>query len=282
MLVADQTGAHRRAMAGQSGIDSPMVRLDGVGLTYGQPGGPRSVEALREVSFAVERRQFVSIVGLSGCGKSTLLKIVSGLLPASGGDVRVAGMTPAEARRQQIFGVVFQSPVLLPWRNALENIALLLEVQGVAREERQALAHHYLELVGLAGFEKHAPRELSGGMQQRVSIARALTLDPEVLLMDEPFGALDALTRDRMAFELLDICQRSQKTVMFVTHSVSEAVLLSDAVVVLTPRPGRVQAIRAIDLPRPRTKETRMTPEFTAYTHQLLRDLEGQTAEDAP
>jgi NitT/TauT family transport system ATP-binding protein len=256
-----------------------IIVLDDVRLTYGQPGSPRSVEALRDVSFDVSPRQFVSIIGLSGCGKSTLLKIVSGLLPASGGAVSVAGQPPDVARRRQSFGFVFQSPVLLPWRNALENVALLLEVQGVPKAERHDVARRYLELVGLAGFEGHLPRELSGGMQQRVSIARALSLDPEILLMDEPFGALDAITRDRMAFELLDISQRSQKTVLFVTHSVSEAVLLSDEVVVLTPRPGRVQAIRAIDLPRPRTQETRLTPEFTAYTHQLLRDLEGQTAE---
>jgi NitT/TauT family transport system ATP-binding protein len=281
-VLAERIAASSRAVVAEGAVGPPIVHLDSVRLTYGQPGSERSVEALREVTFDVARRQFVSILGLSGCGKSTLLKIVSGLLAASGGTVRVGGMTPDEARRRQIFGFVFQSPVLLPWRSALENVALLLEVQGVSRAERHATAHHYLDLVGLSGFAKHSPRELSGGMQQRVAIARALTLDPEILLMDEPFGALDALTRDRMAFELLEICQRSQKTVMFVTHSVSEAVLLSDAVVVLTPRPGQVQAIRAIDLPRPRTKETRMTPEFTAYTHQLLRDLEGQSPEDAP
>jgi NitT/TauT family transport system ATP-binding protein len=254
---------------------SPIVALDGVRFTYGQSGTSRSVEALRDVSFTVDRRQFVSIVGLSGCGKSTLLKIVSGLLSATTGTVEVAGQSPTEARRRQSFGFVFQTPVLLPWRNTLENVAMLLELRGVRKAERHKVAHRYLELVGLAGFERHHPRELSGGMQQRVSIARALTLDPEILLMDEPFGALDAITRDRMAFELLEISQRSQKSVLFVTHSVSEAVLLSDVVVVLTPRPGRVQAIRVIEMPRPRTTETRMTPEFTAYTHQLLRDLEG-------
>jgi NitT/TauT family transport system ATP-binding protein len=254
---------------------SSIIALDGVQFTYGQPGTTRRVEALRDVSFTVGRRQFVSIVGLSGCGKSTLLKIVSGLLPATAGSVLVAGQSPAEARRRQAFGFVFQSPVLLPWRSALDNVAVLLEVRGMPKAERYAVAQRYLELVGLAGFERHRPRELSGGMQQRVSIARALTLDPEILLMDEPFGALDAITRDRMAFELLEISQRSQKSVLFVTHSVSEAVLLSDVVVVLTPRPSRVQAIRVIDLPRPRTKETRMTSEFTAHTHQLIRDLEG-------
>jgi NitT/TauT family transport system ATP-binding protein len=262
-------------MADQVGSEPPLIVLDNVQLVYGRPGHARSVEALRDVSFAVGRQQFLSIVGLSGCGKSTLLKIVSGLLPATGGSLWVDGRAPDEARQRRAFGFVFQSPVLLPWRSALDNVALLLEVQGVPRGERHDVARHYLELVGLEGFEQHHPRELSGGMQQRVAIARAMTLDPEILLMDEPFGALDAITRDRMAFELLDICQKSQKTVLFVTHSVSEAVLLSDAVVVLTPRPGQVQAIRAIDLPRPRSKETRLTTEFTAYTHLLLRDLEG-------
>ncbi len=271
-------------MTGQDDLDPPIIVLDQIHLVYGKPGASRRVEALREVSFAVGRQQFVSIVGLSGCGKSTLLKIVSGLLPASGGAVQVAGQTPDDARRRRTFGFVFQSPVLLPWRSALDNVSLLLEVQGIPRAERHDIARRQLEMVGLAGFEQHRPRELSGGMQQRVAIARAMTLDPEILLMDEPFGALDAITRDRMAFELLEICQQSQKTVLFVTHSVSEAVLLSDMVVVLTPRPGQVQAIRSIDLPRPRSKETRLTPEFTAYTHLLLRDLEGivSTAEEAP
>jgi NitT/TauT family transport system ATP-binding protein len=274
------TSSSSLATTGDGHSGAPIIALDGVRFTYGQPGTSRSVEALRDVSFTVDRRQFVSIVGLSGCGKSTLLKLVSGLLTATAGTVQVAGQTPAEARRRQSFGFVFQSPVLLPWRNALENVAMLLEVQGVPKAERHEVAHTYLELVGLAGFERHHPRELSGGMQQRVSIARALTLDPEILLMDEPFGALDAITRDRMAFELLEISQRSQKSVLFVTHSVSEAVLLSDVVVVLTPRPGRVQVIRAIDMPRPRTRETRMTSEFTTHVHQLLRDLEGHMSEE--
>lgn len=265
-------------MTDQDGSEPPIIVLDQVQLVYGKPGTARSVEALRDVSFAVGRQQFLSIVGLSGCGKSTLLKIVSGLLPATSGALSVDGRTPNEARRRRAFGFVFQTPVLLPWRSALDNVALLLEVQGVPRAERQDVARRYLDLVGLGGFEQHQPRELSGGMQQRVAIARAMTLDPEILLMDEPFGALDAITRDRMAFELLEICQKSQKTVLFVTHSVSEAVLLSDVVVVLTPRPGQVQAIRGIDLPRPRSKETRLTPEFTAYTHLLLRDLEGIVA----
>jgi NitT/TauT family transport system ATP-binding protein len=164
--------------------------------------------------------------------------------------------------------------VLLPWRSALENVAIMQEVQGVPRAERLAVAHRCLDLVGLTGFEEHRPGELSGGMQQRVSIARALSFDPRILLMDEPFGALDAITRDRMGFELLRIWERTRKTVLFVTHSLSEAVLLSDVVIILTPRPGRVRAVHRIDLPRPRTQETRLSPQFVDYTRRLLHDLE--------
>jgi NitT/TauT family transport system ATP-binding protein len=165
--------------------------------------------------------------------------------------------------------------VLFPWRTILENVALLLEVEGRSRHERLAIAREYLELVGLSGFEQHLPRQLSGGMQQRVSIARALSMDPSLLLMDEPFGALDAITRDRMAVELLRIWEKRQKTVLFVTHSISEAVLLSDAVLVMSARPGRIIARYDIDLPRPRTQATRLSPPFVDYEGRLLKDLEG-------
>jgi NitT/TauT family transport system ATP-binding protein len=271
--AVDTTQAEPRAS------DGPLIRLNSVDLTYGVPGSPQAVEALREVSFDVGNEQFVSILGPSGCGKSTLLKIVAGLLDPTRGSVTVDGHSTAEARRQRAVSFVFQTPVLLPWRTVLDNVALLLEVQGTPRQERLATARRFIELVGLRGFESHRPRQLSGGMQQRVSIARALSFGPSILLMDEPFGALDAITRDRMAFELLGIWRRSRKTVLFVTHSVSEAVLLSDVVVVMTPRPGQVKSIYTIDLPRPRTPETRVAPRFVEFSAQLLHELEDDLAE---
>jgi NitT/TauT family transport system ATP-binding protein len=243
-------------------------------------GSARRVEALRDVAFAVDEGQFLSIIGPSGCGKSTLLKILADLLPPSSGRVAVFGGDAHAAREQRVFGFVFQTPLLFPWRTSLDNVALMLEVQGLGRVERRERARRYLDLVGLAGFEAHRPGELSGGMQQRVAIARALSFDPRILLMDEPFGALDAITRDRMGFELLRIWQRTGKTVVLVTHSISEAVLLSDVVITMTPRPGRVRAVHGITLPRPRTQETRLSSGFIEYTRVLLKELEDDTPAD--
>jgi NitT/TauT family transport system ATP-binding protein len=250
------------------------VECRDVHLTYGGRGRTRAVEALRGIGFGVDEGQFASILGPSGCGKSTLLKIIADLLPPSSGTVKVFGRRPHEARQERSFGFVFQTPVLFPWRTALENAAIMLEVQGVPRKERLATARQNLELVGLSGFEASRPGELSGGMQQRVSIARALSFDPRILLMDEPFGALDAITRDRMGFELLRIWEQARKTVLFVTHSISEAVLLSDVVITFTVRPGRVRAVHRIELPRPRTQETRLSSRFIDYTRILLQELE--------
>ena len=252
------------------------IELDGVGLTYGAADAARRVEALCDVAFTVGEGQFVSIIGPSGCGKSTLLKIVADLLPPTSGRVAVFGGDAHAARARRAFGFVFQTPLLFPWRTALDNVALMLEVQGLGRRERRDRAREYLALVGLSGFEQHRPGELSGGMQQRVSIARALSFDPRILLMDEPFGALDAITRDRMGFELLRIWQRARKTVLFVTHSITEAVLLSDTVITFTPRPGRVRAVHPIGLPRPRTQEMRLSPEFIDYSRVLFKELEGE------
>jgi NitT/TauT family transport system ATP-binding protein len=210
-------------------------------------------------------------VGRSGCGKSTLLKITSGLLPATAGAVRVGG-APVKGPLTNI-GFVFQAPVLLAWRRALDNVLLQIEARGmdVAAYRRRAL--DLLELTGLKGFENKYPNELSGGMQQRVSISRALIHDPPLLLMDEPFGALDAITRDEMNLELLHIWQEAKKTVLFITHSIAEAVFLGDRVVVMTPRPGKVDDILTIDLPRPRATAMRDDPRFIDYVKKIRERL---------
>lgn len=249
------------------------IAVDGLGVAYERDG--RRIEVLQDISFLVGAGQFVSILGPSGCGKSTLLRVITGSLLPTAGSVRVGTRTPQGARERQLIGVVFQNAVMLPWLNLQDNVAFLLEAQGVGRRERIALAGKYIELVGLSGFEHHMPWELSGGMEQRASIARALAFRPSVLLMDEPFGAVDVMTRDRLAFDLLDIWRETQKTVLFVTHSVHEAVLLSDVVIVMSACPGRIRAVREIRLPRPRTREVRSRPEFHQHLEELMRDVEA-------
>lgn len=243
------------------------VTLSDLSMTYpARSGNP--VTALRDVQLEVQRNEFITLVGPSGCGKSTVLKIVAGLIAPSHGDVLLDAQQVLEPSSD--VGLVFQQPVLLPWRSVIQNITLPLEVLGrgsaIARRER---ARELLDLVGLSAYADHHPGELSGGMQQRVSIARALAHDPSVLLMDEPFGALDALTRDQMTMELLRIWTQHSKTVLFVTHSVPEAVLLADRVVVMTPSPGRIEEIVPIDLPRPRDNAQINTPEFGAYVQRV-------------
>jgi NitT/TauT family transport system ATP-binding protein len=233
--------------------------------------GNDEVVALEEVSFSVVEREFVTVVGRSGCGKSTLLKITAGLLSATEGSVRVAG-TPVQGPLTNI-GVVFQSPVLLAWRRALDNVLLQIEARKLNVEHYRDRALKLLELSGLKGFEHKYPNELSGGMQQRVSISRALIHDPPLLLMDEPFGALDAITRDEMNLELLRIWQEAKKTVLFITHSIPEAVFLGDRVVVMTPRPGKVAEIIDVELPRPRTTAIRDDPRFISYVKQIRQSL---------
>ena len=229
------------------------------------------VVALEEVSFHVAEGEFVTVVGRSGCGKSTLLKITSGLLPVTAGAVRVAG-APVRGPLTNI-GVVFQAPVLLAWRKALDNVLLQIEARGLNVADYRERALELLELTGLKGFEGKYPNELSGGMQQRVSISRALIHDPPLLLMDEPFGALDAITRDEMNLELLRIWQKAKKTLLFITHSIPEAVFLGDRVVVMTPRPGKVAEIIPIDLPRPRETGVRDDPKFIGYVRKIRERL---------
>lgn len=231
--------------------------------------------ALRDVSFTINRGQFVSILGQSGCGKSTLLKMTAGVTPISRGSIAIAG-TPVIGPHEDL-GMVFQTPVLLEWRDTLGNVMLPIEILRQDRSAGESRARELLEMVGLGGFENRYPSELSGGMQQRVAICRALVMDPPLLLMDEPFGALDALTRDEMALELLRIWEQTLKTILFVTHSIDEAVLLSDRVVVMTPRPGTVREIVDIDLPRPRSADLRYDARFVEYSRRLREAITSQS-----
>jgi NitT/TauT family transport system ATP-binding protein len=238
-----------------------VIRLDRVAKTYRTRRGDL-VHALEDISLEIGDRELVTLVGASGCGKSTLLKLVAGLTPATRGSIRIGA---AEVREPfPDVGFVFQQPVLLPWRSVLDNVLFSVEMLGLEPRQYRKQAGDLLELTGLAGFETKYPRELSGGMQQRVAICRALLPDPSLLLMDEPFGALDAMTREEMSLELLRIWDERRKTILFVTHSIPEAILLADRVVVMTPRPGRIARILPVDLPRPRTMELEFDPRFKA------------------
>jgi NitT/TauT family transport system ATP-binding protein len=251
-----------------------VIALEGVSKTY--PSGAGPTEALRDLTLAVERGEFVSLIGPSGCGKSTLLRLVGDLVPPSAGTVSVNGKSPHQARLDRDYGIVFQAPVLYDWRTVEANVRLPLEVMGAPRSERDARVRALLRLVGLDAFRRHYPWQLSGGMQQRVAIARALVTNPAILLMDEPFGALDEMTRERLNLELLTICGETGATVVFVTHSIAEAVFLSSRVVVLSPRPGRIERVVDVDLPRPRSEKTRALPRFfelvTTVREHLVED----------
>ncbi|MBN8874747.1 MAG: ABC transporter ATP-binding protein [Rhodospirillales bacterium] len=233
--------------------------------------GPDPVVALSNIEFSITEGELVVVVGPSGCGKSTLLRILAGLMPQSEGEAFLHG-TPIAGPRRDI-GVVFQSPVLFPWRSVLGNCLLPVDVQRLGRDKLRARALELLALVGLQGFEHRYPWELSGGMQQRVALVRALIHDPALLLMDEPFGALDAMTRETMNIELQRIWMERRKTVLFITHSIGEAVYLADRVLVMTPRPGRIMDELRIDLPRPRGLEVMNTPAFGAYVRRIRTAL---------
>jgi NitT/TauT family transport system ATP-binding protein len=246
-----------------------VIAVRQLSLSYGR--GASAVVALHDISFRIPDSSFVVVVGPSGCGKSTLLKILAGLLPPTGGGVDLKGLPIAGPRRD--IGVVFQSPVLFPWRTVLGNVMLPADVQRLDRNAMKQRALDLLALVGLGGFERRYPRELSGGMQQRVGIVRALLHDPAILLMDEPFGALDAMTRETMNVELQRIWMQRRTTVLFITHSTSEAVFLADRVIVLTARPGRIGDEFAVDLPRPRTLEVMNTERFGHYVQRVRTAL---------
>ncbi|MGE0095253.1 MAG: ABC transporter ATP-binding protein [Alphaproteobacteria bacterium] len=234
------------------------IHLGNVSKTF--PAQAGKVEALGGIELDVAQHEFVSVLGPSGCGKSTLLRIVAGLIPPSGGEVLVHGQ-PIDGPSSKV-GIVFQSPVLLPWRTVLQNIELQVEVRKLDRAAFRDKARKLISLVGLEGFADSYPYQLSGGMQQRVSLCRALIHDPSLLLMDEPFGALDALTREQMGLELQRVWLETKKTVLFITHSIAEAVFLSDRIVVMSARPGRIQEIVAVDIPRPRSLDAMKDPRF--------------------
>jgi NitT/TauT family transport system ATP-binding protein len=237
------------------------------------------VTALQDIDLEVAAREFISLIGPSGCGKSTLLRLIGDLVSPSTGEIHVNGKPAKQARRDRDYGIVFQAAVLYDWRTVAKNIALPLELLGWDRRRRQQRVQEMLDLVELSGFEGHHPWQLSGGMQQRVSIARALSFSPALLLMDEPFGALDEMTRERLNLELLRIWSETASTVIFVTHSISEAVFLSTRVVVMSARPGRIAAIVPIDLKQPRTAETREDPRFFELVTEVREQLHGAGAD---
>jgi NitT/TauT family transport system ATP-binding protein len=248
------------------------LELNHISMIYTQRG--RRFEALRDVSIAVEPGEFISIVGASGCGKTTLLRIADGLIKPTRGEVSVDGQPVSGPGPDR--GFVFQQDALFPWRTVLDNVIFGLEVQGRKKSESRARADGLLRLVGLSGFEQHFPHELSGGMRQRANLARALTIDPDVLLMDEPFAALDAQTREIMQSELLRIWRSNKKTVLFVTHQIDEAVFLADRVIVMTSRPGQVKAAVEVDIPRPRDLTIKRTPHFLELVDEIWKMIEEE------
>jgi NitT/TauT family transport system ATP-binding protein len=260
-----QGGLRIVAPAAETAATREVIAVRQLSKRYGSRAD--AILALDDIDFAVPDREFLSIVGPSGCGKSTLLKILAGLIPASEGEALLNG-TQIDGPRKDI-GVVFQSPVLFPWRSVLGNVLLPADIQRLGREEMTKRAYELLKLVGLDGFERRYPWELSGGMQQRVALVRALIHDPTLLLMDEPFGALDAMTREAMNVELQRIWMERRKTVVFITHSTAEAVFLGDRVLVMTPRPGKIGDLFQVELPRPRPLDVMNTEKFGGYVRRI-------------
>jgi NitT/TauT family transport system ATP-binding protein len=259
--------------------DRPAVEVRRASVIY--PAADAPVHALSEIDLNIAQGEFVSLIGPSGCGKTTLLRVIADLEPITSGEVLVNGLTPHQARLARAYGYVFQAPALLPWRTVLANVMLPLQIQGRPRAEAEAVSREHLARVGLAGFEGKYPWQLSGGMQQRVSIARALGFEPKILMMDEPFGALDEITRDRLNEQLQQLWLRERRTVVFVTHSIAEAVYLSTKIVVMSPRPGRILKVIDSPLPAQRTLDIRDTPEFMALAHEVREGLaHGHAADD--
>jgi NitT/TauT family transport system ATP-binding protein len=263
-------------------MSAPVVRLSGVQKIF-ERGDQPSTTALEDIDLEIVRGEFISLIGPSGCGKSTLLRIIGDLIAPTRGEVVVNGKPEPQARRDRDYGMVFQAPVLMEWRTVEENVKLPLEILGRPGAQRTARAREMLELVELGDFLRHYPYQLSGGMQQRVAIARALSFEPAIMLMDEPFGALDEMTRERMNSEVLRIWERTGTTIVFVTHSIPEAVFLSSRVVVMSARPGRITRVVDVDLPRPRdveTRESRRYFELVTEVREALRADGGLEADD--
>ncbi|WP_209425479.1 ABC transporter ATP-binding protein [Pararhodobacter sp. SW119] len=256
----------------------PVIAAQGLGLTFRTADGP--VHALKDIDLTIHKGEFVSFIGPSGCGKTTFLRVIADLEAPTEGTITVNGMSPGDARRARAYGYVFQAAGLYPWRTIEGNVKLPLEIMGYSRAERAERARRVLELVELTGFEKKFPWQLSGGMQQRASIARALAFDADILLMDEPFGALDEIVRDRLNEELLKLWARTEKTIGFVTHSIPEAVYLSTKIVVMSPRPGRITDVIDSPLPRERPLDIRDSREFIDIAHRVREGLRAGHVDD--
>ncbi|MCB9948119.1 MAG: ABC transporter ATP-binding protein [Rhodospirillaceae bacterium] len=257
-----------------------MVSATDLSLVFGSKDGP--ITALKDVNLAIARHDFISLIGPSGCGKTTLLRVIADLVKPTAGTILVDGGTPEQARLDRSYGYVFQAPALYPWRNVRRNVELPLEIIGLPKAERRERAARALATVGLDGFERKFPWQLSGGMQQRVSIARAMGFEPDLLLMDEPFGALDEITRDNLNLHLHALWTQTRLTVVFVTHSIPEAVFLSTHIVVMSPRPGRILDVIECDLPRERVLDMRETPEFLAIAQKVRDGLRAGHSYDPP
>jgi NitT/TauT family transport system ATP-binding protein len=262
---------------GSPQVTTPVVRIGGVAKTFGDGGA--GVTALDGINLTIGSGEFVSLIGPSGCGKSTLLRLIGDLTTPTRGTIEVNGKPARRARLDRDYGMVFQAPVLMDWRTVTKNIELPLEIMGWRPADREARSAELIKLIELEGFEGRHPWQLSGGMQQRVAIARALAFDPKLLLMDEPFGALDEMTRERMNLELMRIWGRTRTTVVFVTHSIPEAVFLSTRVVVMSARPGRIARIVDVDLPQPRTADTRETERYFELVTEVREALRNRDAE---
>lgn len=254
----------------EAGI-KPVIAIEKLNLIFETADAP--VHALADVDLAINSGDFVSFIGPSGCGKTTLMRVIADLEKPTDGFISVNGMSPEEARLKRAYGYVFQAPALYPWRTVEKNIMLPLEIMNLSKDQQEARASKNLALVNLEGFEKKFPWQLSGGMQQRVSIARALAVEPDLLLMDEPFGALDEITRDHLNEQLLKLWDQTKKTVIFVTHSIPEAVFLSSKIVVMSPRPGKIIDVIDSNLPRDRTLDIRESPEFLEISHRVREGL---------